>query len=248
VTIEYPQGPDTPSYETGSFEWHWTAHFEAFAGGGGAYPFDALERNRSTPAGSYRFVVDGERREGGRVVPYHLESSTFLVKPWTGVTVEDLKLEADRKVSFKVGPRSTRTDGGLTAEIGPIDYPDTYDYGPGGPLPKFITKDWRALRDPAAPNDPTKLEWFCDECSFRPWLDTGDASQATVTFVSPTGHVHRVPATPQGDRWISNRAIGPGTAVVGEGCVRDAFGDFNGQPSSPLGSGNPSPAAVKCAH
>jgi neutral/alkaline ceramidase-like enzyme len=248
VTIEYPQGQDTPSYETGSFEWHWTAHYEAFASGGGAKPFDALERNRSTPAGSYRFLVDGERREGGRVVPYHVESSTFLVKPWTGVTVEDLKLEADRKVSFRVGPRSTRPDGSLTAEIGPIDYPDTYDYGPGGPLPKFITKDWRALRDPAAPNDPTKFEWFCDECSFRPWLDSGDASQATVTFVSPTGHVHRVPARPKGDRWISDRAIGTATAVVGEGCVRDAFGDFNGQPSQPLGSGTPSPSAVKCAH
>ena len=149
VTIAFPQGSDAPSFETGSFEWRWTAHFEAFAS-----RFDTVEGLRRTPAGTYRFVVDGLHRSGGQGVPYHLISNEFQVKPWDGITVEDMQVDADGKVSFKLGPRKTRTLDGIKAEIGPIDYPDTYDYGPAGAVADFIDDTIRGLRDPAAPNDP----------------------------------------------------------------------------------------------
>ena len=55
VTVEYPEGPDTPSYETGSFEWRWTAHFEAFAA-----RFETIEGVRATPAGA--LPLRGRRR------------------------------------------------------------------------------------------------------------------------------------------------------------------------------------------
>lgn len=73
-------------------------------------------------------------------MPYHLESDPFEVSPWSGITVEDFRLEPDGTMSFTVGPRHTYTVGGpgsdvdvqgggpqIEAEIGPIDYPDTYD-------------------------------------------------------------------------------------------------------------------------
>jgi hypothetical protein len=241
VTIQYPQGTSHPSYETGSFEWHWTAHFEAFAS-----PFKKLEGDSSTPTGVYRFVVDGQQRKNHQVVPYHVESGEFEVRPWSGVTVDDLKLEADRTVSFKVGPRTTRTLAGgaptLNSEIGPIDYPDTYDYPSPGKLPNFIEENWRGLRDPAAPTDPTKVEWFCDECAFRPWLDAGDADTAKVAFVASDGSVHQVDATKSGDRWQTSDALPTGaTARVGKGCVQDQFGDFNGADSAAVGGAAAAP-------
>jgi hypothetical protein len=233
VTVQYPQGTDAPSYETGSFQWHWTAHFEAFSA-----RFETVEGNRSTPAGRYRFVVDGERRQGHARVPYHLESLPFEVQPWDGITVEDMRVESDGTVSFKVGPRNTRTEGPVTAEIGPIDYPDSYDYGGAGELPRFIGTNIRGLRDPAAPNDPALVEWFCDECAFRPWLDFGDAETATVTFASLDGSSRQVTAVRQGGRWRTSAALaGFESALVGRGCVRDVHGNFNGAVSARVPTG-----------
>ena len=44
-----------------------------------------------------RFVVDGRRREGepAAPVPYHLESEPFSVGPWSGITVEDFRLDRE---------------------------------------------------------------------------------------------------------------------------------------------------------
>ena len=75
MTLEFPQGENVQSYLQGGQEWRWTAHFEAFASN-----FDTIEGVRATPEGTYRFVVDGLRREGRQAVPYHLESSTFDVR------------------------------------------------------------------------------------------------------------------------------------------------------------------------
>jgi hypothetical protein len=249
VTIEYPKaGSDTPAYESGGFEWHWTAHFEAFASGGGAHRFESLEGNGSTPVGVYRFVVDGERRQGGQVKPYHLESSEFAVRPWSGVTVDDVKLEGDRRVSFKVGPRASRPAGKLQSQIGPIDYPDTYTYEGRGPLPRFLKKDWSPVIDPGHPTDPSQVEWFCDTCSFRPWLDSGDAQEATVTFVTKSGVRQVAAASEHGDRWITDsRVPSGGSAVVGAGCVKDAFGDFNGAPSAKVGAAGVGVGGAQCA-
>jgi hypothetical protein len=254
ATVKYPAGEDVAAHETGSFEWQWTAHFEVFSSA-----IEIIEGGRTTPVGVYRFVVDGHRREGtpGQVVPYQLESEEFEVKAWSGITVEDVKVDQDGHVSFKLGPRANRTLGPLQAEIGPIDYPDSYDYGPGGPLPKFIAKNIRGVADPAAPGDPELIEWYCDECSFRPWLDFGDADSVKVTFQGAGGAAEQVEAT-QGvgtadagrgakahltARWRTVKALGAGqSAVVGPGCVKDGFGNYNGNASAAVGGGAPTGA------
>ena len=86
---------------TGSQEWIWTAAFEAYA----SFP----SRLGTTPAGDYRFVVDGHIRKGSANQPYHLES-TFSVRPWDKLVVRDL-----------------RADGGeLSFTVDPVAYPRTY--------------------------------------------------------------------------------------------------------------------------
>ena len=239
VTLQFPQGTDAASYLTGGQEWRWTAHFEAFVA-----PFDPGGRPRATPSGNYRFVVDGHRRDGGAVVPYHLTSRPFRVKPWSGIKVEDMRLEPDRTVSFRLGPRHTYTVGGpssdvgvlgdgpaIVAELGPIDYPDSY----ASPAP-FIRELRTAERDPAAPGDPAELEWYCFTCTFRPWLDSGDAQSAEVTILRPDGSRMRVSAAERGDRWATDYALQPGEqAIVEAGAVRDAYGNFNAASPPPVG-------------
>jgi hypothetical protein len=220
VTLKFPQADEMPAYLSGAQRWEWTAHFEAFAAnfdpGGG----------RATPEGTYRFAVRGLHRQGGQAVPYTIESRPFEVRPWGGITVEDLRVDPSGRASFHVGPRSVREwaqDGPpVTAQIGPIDYPDTYD----SPT-RFVRLTRFARRDPQAPEDPTRLEWYCFTCSFRPWADTGDA--ATVMFTIGS---EQVPGILEDGRWRSARPLEPGeTAFVAAGGVQDFFGNVNGQAS-----------------
>ena len=111
-------------------------------------------RGRRPPA-RYRFVVDGRRREGGDAVPYRVVSREFQVAPWGGITVDDVRSRGRRHACASgVGPRTTLDVNGrggpdITAEIGPIDYPDSY----ASPA-RFITDERTFVRDPAAPGDP----------------------------------------------------------------------------------------------
>jgi len=220
VTLEFPQGPELPSYLSGGHEWRWTAHFEAFASA-----FDTGRGRLATPPGEYRFRVRGHRRAGREAVPYELVSGRFRVEPWGGITVEDLRVEPDGRPSFRTGPRSSRPLGALSAEIGPIDYPDSYE--PGA---RFVGVGWTGVRDPAAPDDPELVEWYCDTCSFRPWLDAGDAQSAVFTFVAPDGARRRVAASLEGGRWTAVEPLAAGErALVERGAVRDRFENFNGQ-------------------
>jgi hypothetical protein len=253
VTLKFPQGTDTASYLQGGQKWHWTAHFEAFVSS-----FDLGDRPRATPAGSYRFHVEGERRKGGQIVPYEIDSRTFEVRPWSGIVAEDLRLEGDRTLSFRIGPRTTYAvengnpaievvGGGpaITDEIGPVDYPDSYDSGV-----KFIKDKRSAYRDPAAPGDPEKLEWFCFRCSFRPWLDEGNVTEAEVTIFDAEGNATVVPATEEGGRWVTDETLEPGElAVVDSGGALDAWENFNGQASNAVFGGDPPdppPPAKRC--
>ena len=232
VTLEYPQGDEVPSYLQGGQEWRWTAHFEAFASN-----FDTIEGGRATPEGTYRFVVDGLRRQGGAATPYHLESSSFDVRRWDGITVDAMKVDRSGRVMFTVGPRRSLTvsSGGpaIQATIGPIDYPDSYD----SPIP-FIKEERQAFRDPAAPTSATKLEWFCFRCSFRPWADAGRPEIAYLTIVRRDGSRQRVRARERtGASFYSPRALRHGeTAYVAAGDVRDTFGNVNGAASSTIES------------
>jgi hypothetical protein len=96
--LELPKGVAQAqvSNRTSTFEWKWTANFEAFD----AFP----ARLGSTPSGTYRFVVDGQHRAGGATSPYHLESTPFTVSAWEGIQASDLRAEPDGSVSFTVAP------------------------------------------------------------------------------------------------------------------------------------------------
>jgi hypothetical protein len=230
VTVRFPQGEEVQSYLQGDQHWEWTAHFEAFAS-----HFDTGMSALATPEGTYRFVVDGQRRQGGSAQPYHLESQSFLVKPWTGVTASDLRVDPGGRLGFAVGPTRTITvtSGGPTvdAKIGPIDYPDSYS-SPAA----FIRNQRTAYRDPAAPGDPTRIEWFCFTCSFRPWADTGDVETAYVTIEKRNTAVARLAARPRSDgRWFVTYKLKPGErAYVAAGDLTDEFGDYNGSASNTL--------------
>jgi hypothetical protein len=110
LMVGFPKPADLPAYRAGSFEWKWTAAFEAFSSEIAQPDAQGVERS-STPAGTYRFVVRGHHRGASGVKPYVLRSEPFTVSPWDGVTATDLRVEPDGTVSF-------------TAPA--VDYPDSY--------------------------------------------------------------------------------------------------------------------------
>ncbi|HEX2086447.1 MAG TPA: neutral/alkaline non-lysosomal ceramidase N-terminal domain-containing protein, partial [Solirubrobacteraceae bacterium] len=252
TTIAWPDGSTEPgaplAYRLGGMEWRWTAHFEPFVS-----RFDMPGSPRATPPGTYRMLVDGFHRSGRATRPYHLRSREFRVGEWAGVEVQDMRLEADGRVSFEVGPRrrdvihynQSENPGDpveVPVELGPIDYPDSYART-RPEAAEFIRETRRYSRDPTAPGDASRFELYCIECSFRPWIDVGDAAQAVVTFVS-TSTVRRVAAQRSGDRWITSAALGAGEAAyVCPGHLEDAWGNFNGDLSPAVGAGE---VQVKC--
>jgi hypothetical protein len=238
-----------PAYALGGQKWRWTAHFETF----GSDLRDLGDRPAATPVGTYRFVVRGRRREGHKVVAYALRSDSFEVHRWDGITVPDIS-SGGGAVSFAVGPTSTyrlphqepvggsrpieaKVDGAgsgdVVATVGPIDYPDSYE----SPA-KFIKPTRTVFRDPAAPDDPSKFEWYCLDCSFRPWADTGRPSCAAVTVIGRTGRARQVAAEERDGRWVAPVRLRRGElALVVPGGVRDGFGQINAKPSDTVGSG-----------
>ena len=231
LTLDFPKPEEIPAYEAGDQRWEWTAHFEAFVS-----RFALGDRPRATPGGTYRFVVKGKRRKGRAVTGYQLTSREFQVKPWSGITVDEVREEADGRVSLKLGPRRTlavKGAGGpdIEDEIGPIDYPDSYRSDV-----RFIDATREFLRDPGDPANPDRLEWFCFHCSFRPWADEGDGETVKLAFVNGSAE-RMVDARREGDRWVSESALAPGeTAFVPVGCARDAHGNFNGAASGSAGA------------
>jgi hypothetical protein len=215
VTLKFPELSGAAAYLAGQ-RWEWTAHFEAFVS-----DIDTGS-GRATPPGTYRFAVEGVYRDEDGRGEYSLASRPFDVKPWGGITVEDLRVEADRTVSFRVGPRT---------EVGPIDYPNSYD------APRkaaFIREQRVEMRD--RPPNQDRVTYFCFTCSFRPWLDAGDATQATVTIVSSGGVTKTVPAFRRGDRWATSFRLDTGQAAfVAAGALADAWGNFNRAASPRVG-------------
>jgi hypothetical protein len=178
---------------------------------------------RATPAGTYRFHVHGLIRRGGKARGYQLDSKPFTVSPWSGITVSDLRRESDSTISLALGPRH---------DVGPIDFPDTYTHADRA---RFVKLGRTFVRDPAAPNDPSRYEWYCLTCSFRPWMDATAGSSVTVTYTNAGGHTRRVAAHRAGDRWVTAAPLRPGErAQVLAGDARDAWGDVNGDPSPVL--------------
>jgi hypothetical protein len=235
TTVRFPAKGDLPAYLQGGVQWRWTATFEAFVS-----RYELLAAPAATPPGTYRFVVDGHRRAGRRTVPYHVVSDQFAVRAWRGITVDDLRHEKSGRVSFRVGPRTeVRVPGGMpdTAVLGPVDYPDSYADAAHAARPRFIKHVRSVVRDPAAPADAGRFEWFCLDCSFRPWRDTGNVKRATVTFARGAKVVARVRARrSKNGRWYTRRHLRHGeSAYVCPGAARDPWGDVNGAPSAVVG-------------
>ena len=116
--LEWPRGLEgVANSKTGSHAWKWTANFEAFD----AWPRTTVPGGQ-VPNGTYRFVVYGKAHAGGAVQPYSLTSDSFDVTPWTGISVSDLRREANGDVSFVVDP---------------IAYPRTYS----NPAVSFFIRD-----------------------------------------------------------------------------------------------------------
>jgi hypothetical protein len=73
--VAWPQGvPGVLAAYTGTYEWKWTANFEAYS----AFP----ARLGSTPEGQYRFRVSGLVRKNRAPFAYGLVSAPFRVQPW----------------------------------------------------------------------------------------------------------------------------------------------------------------------
>src|SRR4051794_9397187 len=227
-------------YRAGGQVWKWTATFEAFVSRFGLVDPQG-NAYRATPAGTYRFVVKGNRRSGGALAPYTVISDSFDVKPWDHLTVNDVKLADDRHVEFTAGPASkdvkeSRIRGTSTPDfgqltfpsIGPVDFPDFakdqaatgfrfFNHNRGY---STLSKDAVGLAD---------AEHYCLDCRFRDWLDARNDLTATVTFHNSGGqdHVEIVHANPDGS-FRTDRALGNGeTADV---ALSDPWGDTSGAP------------------
>lgn len=240
------------AWRAGQFEWLWTATFEAFIS-----EVDNLgARPGITPAGTYRFVIDGRHRgliTFPNAAAYHLESRPFDVVPWNGITVDDLRVEEDGRVSFAVGPRSghrlfgdgyheTRTitipDNEPPYVVGPVDYPDSYEGGL-----TWIRNQRQLFRYGAGRGDDQQ---YCSRCTFRPWADTAAlaVSEIPVTVVRPDGDTQTVTAEPVAGRWVTRSAIGQGhTAFVPAGVIVDEYGERNGGDSAQVTRGDRPPDA-----
>jgi hypothetical protein len=248
--VSLPQPADLPSYRAGSFEWKWTAYFEAFDS-----DIDTAMFGNQTPAGTYRFVVDGNHRTGqppaGSRRPYRVVSKTFQVKPWSGITVPSIALNGDNTVSFSVGPVEARKysrdypagTADLGATVGPIAYPSSW---PTAKLPTSVpsgNKVFPRLERTMIAGQ----QRYCFSCSFRPWVETGQVQSASVVVTRPSGCTVTVPATRQPDgSYRTATALGPGeSARVVPGGVRDTFGEYNGAASAAVTRpGSAAPAAA----
>jgi hypothetical protein len=273
TTVEYPADilAQTATYRTGSFEWHWTAHFEVFDS-----DIDTARFGNQTPAGNYRFVVNGSHRTGipASTVPYQVVSKTFQVKPWEGITVPTIQLDTDQHVLFSVGPTVTRHYNkdeykrmpqdpahNVNETVGPIAYPDFYQTSPyptsvqtGNHV--FPRQQRNVIVDQ---HGVLSNQRWCFSCSFRPWADTGTVGSAVVHVVHRDGTTTDSPAylamvqprttAPRASTagpWRSTAALAPcDSAQVVRAGVHDTFGEFNGLASAvvqaPSNDGKPCP-------
>ena len=245
VSLDYPSGDDPSglaTYRAGGQRWKWTATFEAMVN-----RFDLVDpagtTYRATPAGDYRFVVKGQRRSGGRTIAYGEVSDTFRVKPWSGITVEDLGLGDDRRLTFRAGPTNTFTEphvkssqtknwGNVTYAIGPVDYPDSAAKAARDASGFRFFSEQRAYS--ASETDPQQAEHYCLLCRFRDWADTASgALTAEVTYRTRSGNGQTETVTSRDGTFRTQRALGAGETA--EVVVRDEWGNTVREPATLVG-------------
>jgi hypothetical protein len=228
LMVDFPSAEEVTAWRLGTFQWKWTASFEAFSSDI-AQPDASGVSRRQTPAGQYRFVVEGRHRPAPAADPrpYRLESRAFTVAPWDGIKASDLRLEPDNTVSFAAGPVGRHTFGtGREYVVGPIDYPDAY----GSPF-RFLDGERRLFT--YGLSDPGRHQQYCPRCAFRPWADTGQLRTATVVVGkgsrTRTVQAHLDPAT---GRWRTTYQLRPTeSARVPAGGLVDEHGETNGSAS-----------------
>jgi hypothetical protein len=253
VTLAYPQssqGTFDPAAiaqglvggRAGGEEWKWTASFEAFVS---RFPLvDPQGREyTATPAGTYRFVAKGKWHKGNADTGYTRISNPFEVKPWSGITVEGAKTDADGHVTFGAGPshvvKETLARGtarpALAAgnapipfTIGPVDFPDTAKDQKAGGV-RFLNSQ-RGYSGASL----TEIEHYCHDCTFRPWLDATGQLTAVVTIDRATGKTVTERVTPADDgSFTTDAALNPGdTATI---AIRDGWGNTTAAPATVSG-------------
>ncbi|HEX4732960.1 MAG TPA: neutral/alkaline non-lysosomal ceramidase N-terminal domain-containing protein [Thermoleophilaceae bacterium] len=231
VTLQYPDStPDgLITYRVEPKEWKWTATFEAFIS---RFPLVDPQGNSytATPAGNYRFVVNGAWRKGNADVPYTRISRTFAVNPWSGITVANARTDSAGHVVFDAGPshqiqettaRHTArpplapNNAPVTFTIGPVDFPDTAkDMKATGARFLSATRGYSGA-------SLTDVEHYCLDCSFRPWLDATDALTATVKIGSRTETVK----PDDNGRFKTDAVLAPGQSATVT--IKDAWGDYS---------------------
>lgn len=242
MTLRYPgvEAHEVLTYRAGGQRWRWTATFEAFVSRFDLFAPDG-KRYRATPEGEYRFVARGRWRKGGRNVPYRRVSDSFRVEPWSGITVEDARVEGG-KVVFEAGPttvvdelrvrktdrpslRGNGPDGKelpVTFTIGPVDYPDMMKT-PVATGARFLT----GTRGYSAASYE-EVEHYCLDCRFRDWMDVATELTATVTFIAPDGKRAVETVRSADGSFRTRRAVAPGERV--EIVIEDAWGNHSGAP------------------
>ncbi len=183
--VNIPQIPDLLSWAAGTFEWEWTANFEAFASELPLPEPGDTQRPQSpyvTPAGSYRFVIRGHHRGAG---DYELVSDVFVIENSAPISADNLRV-AGNALEFELGPVNTYTtftDGAghdrpeiesATPQVfGPIDYPDSYE----AQMP-WIREERNLHRYPESE------QVYCHHCTFRPWLSVGEPAQVCASLLA----------------------------------------------------------------
>jgi hypothetical protein len=241
--VRFPTPEELPAFAAGEFVWEWTATFEAFVSEV-ELPDARGEGHRATPAGTYRFVVDGEHRTGpgDQVAPYSLTSEPFEVRPWDGLTVDAVRVGPGSTVQVDVGPSSTEVFEGRAFAYGPVDYPDDWAWDAA----MVSVADQRAKTEAGTFGEKGKRVYYryrpgsaddqgyCLFCRFHPWQEDGAPAAGTVTVTRVgTGRVERWPAVAEAGRLVATpptpgAVLRPGDRVrVEPRAVADAWGNTN---------------------
>ena len=234
-----PNLPDLIAWRSGQFVWEWVAGFEAFASELPLPEPGTVGRPDEpylTPAGQYRFVIEGQHRGANGVSNYTLTSEAFEVRNETRITATDFAV-AGQDVSFIVGPVSEQSvfQRGVnpveTVEVssrvvGPIDYPDSYESA----IPWVRAQ--RNLHAYQEGEDDDQI--YCHRCSFRPWLDAGDVAQVCARLMTGQEDLERSCEAQRVDaqRWslrFSTPLERAERVVVAPGDLRDALGQGNAE-------------------
>ncbi|HEX9890425.1 MAG TPA: hypothetical protein VGA69_13150 [Nitriliruptorales bacterium] len=237
----FPTPQDLPGFAAGEFAWEWTASWETFVSQV-PMPDASGAAQTATPTGTYRFVIDGQHRAGvGDVVePYHLETTPFEVRPWDGLTVDDVRIEGDL-IRVRVGPTTTEVFDGRTWTFGAIDYPDAWAWEEA----MTSVADKRTLTEKGAHGEHGDRVFYryragtaddqpyCLFCRFHPWLEDGAPSFGFVTVEGPGGRTRQVSAVRVGSELWARTKLRPHDRVyVASSGVFDEWGNTNAAPST----------------